>query len=150
MQLQFRIRQAAAALIVSVSTTAWAQTVYRCGNLYSDAPCPGAKTIDASDTRTAQQKAQTDAAARQSTALADRMERERRALEQTQRAPSSPGRPQVAVATPRSSAHSVAAKPKKASAQTQKPAEPFTASVVMPAKSRPGNDPDKPAAPSAP
>lgn len=58
-----------------------AQTVYRCGNAYSQVPCPGASTIAADDRRTPEQKAQTDAAAAQASRQADRMERERLARE---------------------------------------------------------------------
>ena len=47
-----------------------AQTIYRCGNAYSEAPCPGGVAIDVNDRRSAAQKAQTDAAARQAAASA--------------------------------------------------------------------------------
>jgi len=58
-----------------------AQTVYRCANVYSQVPCAGGVAIDASDRRTPEQKAQTDAAARQAAASAEKLQRERIALE---------------------------------------------------------------------
>ncbi len=57
------------------------QTVYRCGNVYGQAPCPGGTPVDASDPRTPAQKAQTDAATRQASASALKMEKDRVALE---------------------------------------------------------------------
>jgi len=62
-------------------TAVQAQTVYRCGNAYSQTPCPGASLIAVDDSRSAEQKAQTDAAATQAARQADRMERERLARE---------------------------------------------------------------------
>lgn len=59
------------------------QTVYRCGNLYSDAPCAGASTLSLDDSRSAAQKAQTDAATVQTRTLAQQMERERLVIEKS-------------------------------------------------------------------
>ena len=58
-----------------------AQTVYRCGNVYSQTPCAGGVALDASDTRTPAQKAQADAAATQAAKSADKLEKDRIALE---------------------------------------------------------------------
>ena len=60
---------------------ALAQTVYRCGNVYSQTPCAGGVALDASDTRTPAQKAQADAAATQAAKSAGKMEKDRIALE---------------------------------------------------------------------
>ena len=57
------------------------QTVYRCGTEYSQTPCPGAVVVDASDSRTPAQKAQTDAATAQAARSADKMEKDRLASE---------------------------------------------------------------------
>jgi len=57
------------------------QPIYRCGNSYGQAPCADGVVIDAQDSRTAAQKAQTDAATVQAARQADRMERERLAVE---------------------------------------------------------------------
>ena len=63
---------------------AWAQTVYRCGNVYSQTPCAGGVALDTSDTRTPTQKAQADAAAIQTAKSADKMQKDRLALEKAQ------------------------------------------------------------------
>ena len=59
------------------------QTVYRCGNSYSDAPCAGAAMVSIHDPRSPAQKAQTDAATVQARSMAQQMERERLALEKS-------------------------------------------------------------------
>lgn len=63
------------------TAAAIAQTIYRCGNTYSQAPCDGAQTLTIDDSRTAQQKSQTDAATVQTRQLAAQLERERMARE---------------------------------------------------------------------
>lgn len=63
--------------------SARSETVYRCGDTYSQVPCPGGSTVDASDPRTPAQKAQADAAARQAVVSATRLEKERLALERS-------------------------------------------------------------------
>ena len=57
------------------------QTIYKCGNAYSQSPCPGAVTVDTNDSRTPAQKAQADAMTAQAAKSADKMEKERVALE---------------------------------------------------------------------
>ena len=78
------VRAIVAAAVLSSLPMAWAQTVYRCAHLYSDRHCPGAVAIDASDTRTRQQKAQSDGATQDMARAADRMEQERRVTERDQ------------------------------------------------------------------
>ncbi len=71
--------------LVAGIALAWqvhAQTIYRCGNSYSQAPCPGAVQMDLSDARLPEQKRQTDAAAVNDARLANLMEKERLAEEQ--------------------------------------------------------------------
>ena len=68
--------------IGSMSTRAIAQNVYRCGNTYSQTPCPSGKSLDVTDSRTADQKKQTDAAAATSAMAGDNMEKTRLAQEQ--------------------------------------------------------------------
>jgi hypothetical protein len=58
-----------------------AQSVYRCGNTYSQTPCPGAEPLQLQDSRLPEQKQQTDAAAGQSARLAQTMEKTRIAEE---------------------------------------------------------------------
>ena len=56
---------------------AGAQPVYRCGNTYSQSPCPAAVAVDVDDPRSAQQKQETDAASRRDSRAADAMEKSR-------------------------------------------------------------------------
>lgn len=65
----------------SVLSLAQNQTVYRCGAIYSDTPCPQSVTISSSDARSKAQKAQTDEATARSTKLADQLEKNRKADE---------------------------------------------------------------------
>ena len=66
----------------AISTWANAQNAYRCGNTYSQTPCPNGKTLDVTDSRTADQKRQTDAASAGSAKAGDAMEKARLAQEQ--------------------------------------------------------------------
>lgn len=54
-----------------------AQTVYRCGNSYSESPCPQGTAVDVSDPRSAAQKRDSDTAAQRNARAADAMERAR-------------------------------------------------------------------------
>lgn len=58
-------------------TRAKAQNVYRCGDSYSQSPCPGGVAIDASDSRTKGQKAQADADTQRDRQAAQALEKER-------------------------------------------------------------------------
>jgi hypothetical protein len=58
-----------------------AQSIYRCGNAYSQTPCPGAEPLQLNDSRQPEQKQQTDAAAGQAARLAQTMEQTRIAEE---------------------------------------------------------------------
>ena len=64
-----------------MSTWASAQNTYRCGNTYSQTPCPNGKTLDVTDSRTADQKKQTDAATANSAKAGDNLEKARLAQE---------------------------------------------------------------------
>lgn len=63
-------------LLLSPALTA-AQTVYRCGNSYSQQPCPGASAIDTSDSRTPEQRAAHAANVKQEKRAADALEKSR-------------------------------------------------------------------------
>ena len=82
-------RHAVACFLFLSSTVACAQaTVYRCGpdgNTYSQTPCAGGKKIDASDTRTEAQRADSVATTAADKQRADRMESERKAREAAQK-----------------------------------------------------------------
>ena len=56
---------------------AGAQAIYRCGDSYSQQPCPGGKVVDADDARSAGQKAQTDQAVRRDAKAAEALEKAR-------------------------------------------------------------------------
>lgn len=60
-----------------------AQTVYKCGNAYSQVPCPDAQTVQVNDQREPEQKQQADAATQRDAKLAKSLEKERLALERS-------------------------------------------------------------------
>ena len=60
---------------------AMAQTVYRCGDTYVQKPCPGGKTVDVDDSRSASQRTDTLDATRRTAKAADAMQKERMAEE---------------------------------------------------------------------
>ena len=72
-------------LFAVLTAPAAAQTpVYRCGpngNEYSSTPCPGGKAVDAADPRSAEQRRQTQDAARRDAEAADKLAAERRQRE---------------------------------------------------------------------
>jgi hypothetical protein len=82
-------RLAAACFLLFSTTVACAQaTVYRCGpdgKTYSQEPCKGGKKIDASDTRTEAQRADSLATTAADKKRADALERERNAREAAQK-----------------------------------------------------------------
>ena len=61
----------------ALSTGATAQNTYKCGDSYSQAPCPGARVIDATDSRTPAQKKQADLVTGRVARTADAMEKAR-------------------------------------------------------------------------
>jgi hypothetical protein len=72
--------------ICVVSTGAKGQNVYRCGNAYSQKPCVDGVAVDVQDTRTPEQKAQSDALIKRDSAAANTMEKTRLKEEAQQRA----------------------------------------------------------------
>jgi hypothetical protein len=54
-----------------------AQNVYRCGESYSNQPCPGAVVVPTDDPRSAAQRAESRAATQRDTRLADQMQAQR-------------------------------------------------------------------------
>src|SRR4051812_8948856 len=54
-----------------------AQNIYRCGDSYSQRPCPGGTVVEAEDERSAAQRAQTSQAAQRDAKTADAMEKAR-------------------------------------------------------------------------
>ncbi|MEK9803190.1 MAG: hypothetical protein VW475_07305 [Curvibacter sp.] len=64
-------------LVLACGTVAQAQTVYRCGNSYSQTPCPGGSTVDATDSRTPEQRKAHEASVRQEKRAGDALEKNR-------------------------------------------------------------------------
>jgi hypothetical protein len=54
-----------------------AQDIYRCGDSYSQRPCPGGTVVEAQDERSAVQRSQTSLAAQRDARIADAMEKSR-------------------------------------------------------------------------
>ena len=64
--------------------SAGAQPVYRCGNAYSDSPCPQARLVDASDPRSEAQRADAQRLAANDKQLGEQLARERRTMDAAQ------------------------------------------------------------------
>ncbi len=75
-----------AAAVLLLATAAQAQTVYRCGNSYGTAPCPGGQAVAVDDARSDAQRQQGLAVQRQEAELARALARERRQREREQAA----------------------------------------------------------------
>jgi len=73
-------RLALAAMLLLAACASQAQ-VYRCGQTYSQKPCPEGKLIDSSDPRSAAQRAEAKRTVAKEQQLAAQMERERRQRE---------------------------------------------------------------------
>ena len=86
--------------LASVSQGLQAQNIYKCGNSYSQTPCPGASPLSIDDTRTAAQKQQADAATRSNTELAQSLEKTRIAQEKMAAAQSPAAQPVAAPTAP--------------------------------------------------
>ncbi|MES2939955.1 MAG: hypothetical protein V4864_19920 [Pseudomonadota bacterium] len=103
-----------------------AQTVYRCGNSYSQKPCAGGTAVDAADPRSAAQAADTTAAAKRNAQAADALEKERLAQGRQAAPPVIVPRPQASASQPepphiiKGKKPKGGAKSKQATAVTQK------------------------------
>lgn len=76
---------ATAACVLWASPPATAGTAaWRCGNTYSDQPCPDGKPLALGDIRDARQKREADNSTRDAQAAGDRLERERLRQEKAQ------------------------------------------------------------------
>jgi len=126
----------ASCLLACWAGPAGAQAVYRCGNLYSQQPCADALPLDAADSRTAAQSAQTQAAASRAASSAQRMEKERLAQAAqavaNSRAPAQRAKPPASAASApmNSPTHSPDRRKQK------KPPEFFTAAAPRPGASK--------------
>lgn len=79
----------------ALSTGATAQNTYKCGNTYSQAPCPGGVVIDVADTRSASQKKQADMIIARDAQTADTMEAARLKQEKIDLAANTPSEKQA-------------------------------------------------------
>ena len=71
------MKAAAALILCLVAFGTQAQPVYRCGNAYSQVPCPQGKVVDATDPRSAAQRAEGRSVAADERRRAAEMKRER-------------------------------------------------------------------------
>lgn len=78
--------------VCALSAGARGQNVYKCGNVYSQMPCPGSQVIDTADKRTPAQKIQTDLASSRDARLADAMENARLKQEKKDLAANTPAK----------------------------------------------------------
>jgi Tfp pilus assembly protein PilO len=110
---------------LAFSTVLQAQGIYRCGNSYSQVPCPGAESLQLNDSRQPEQKQQTEAAASQAARLAKTMEQariaeEKRLFAEHRSLPSSPpGKPTTATVSTGSSTTTLT--PKRVQPKHKKP-----------------------------
>ncbi len=72
--------------LCALSTGTTAQNVYKCGNAYSQKPCADGVVVDVQDSRSAAQKAESDALIKRDSAAANAMEKTRLKEEAQQRA----------------------------------------------------------------
>jgi hypothetical protein len=103
---------AAALAWTLLTVSAQAAPIYRCGQTYSQTPCPGGRVIDSSDPRTAAQRAEAKEIAAREKKLAAQMERDRRAREAGEPPAPAAGFDSRAASAPASAASAKAAKPK--------------------------------------
>ena len=79
-----------ALLLCSVSMTLQAQQVYRCGQTYSQIPCPGGREVNTRDVRTPKQRADARKAAVRDSVLAEELQKARQQEEAMAAAGSTP------------------------------------------------------------
>ena len=77
MDRKFPLYIALAAAGWSWVAPAQAEAVYRCGDSYSQKPCPGGKVVEVEDTRSASQRTEASLAAQRDAKTADAMEKAR-------------------------------------------------------------------------
>lgn len=109
-------------------TGARAQNVYKCGDSYSETPCPGAKLIKTEDARQPAQKKQTDTATHDSAKLAQELQKERLAQEKLALSNQHPIVPTPVAKAAQSSASATVLTPKRIQTKSKKPVQ-FIAEV---------------------
>jgi hypothetical protein len=124
---------AAVMLYAAFSTGASAQTVYRCGNAYSEKPCPGATSFEASDPRSGEQAAAASEKARRDAKLAGEMQKDRIAEEKRLGGPAK----MILGLPPAEPAHAASGSKKHARKKHKGEQEPADFSAVGPKKPKP-------------
>jgi hypothetical protein len=71
------LSQLVAIIALSLCTAVQAETVYRCGNSYSQTPCHGGNAIDTTDSRTLEQRKAHEANVKQEKRAGDALEKTR-------------------------------------------------------------------------
>ena len=118
------MRIAAAALMLLFTIDgAQAQTVFRCGSVYSQTPCPQARVVEATDPRSAAQRAEAKRVASSERQLAADMRRDRLA-EEGARQPAAAGSLSAAKPAPaKADSHANRSGKKKQKRTSVKPAD---------------------------
>lgn len=127
-------RCAAALALGLVAMLAEAAPIYRCGQSYSQTPCPGGRVVDATDPRSAAQRAEARRALAKERQLAAQMERDRRAREAASPPAQATGFDSRAAAPEPAASQPTPKAKKKGGKAKAKPARDFTA--VAPAKAK--------------
>ena len=132
------MRLAAALLLCLVTLGVHAQPVYRCGSEYSQTPCPQGRVVEATDPRTAAQRAQAKRVAADEQRRGKEMERERLAEQAAQR-PASASSLSAPPAPPAKPASALERQPPNKKRTSTKPpaSSPFTA--ADPSSKKPRN-----------
>ena len=118
-----------ALVLLLPGTAALGQTIYRCGDSYSQTPCPGAVSLQVDDSRSAAQKAHADAATIATHRAATTLERERLAQERASEV-------NKKRKSPESGGTDAADTPARKAAKKTKPAPPYFTAGVPAEKSR--------------
>ena len=106
------VRLAAAVLALCAHwAPATGQNVYRCGDSYSNQPCPSGVAVSVDDSRSDAQRAEREAATRRDARSADLLEKERLEREKALAPPAKPAA--MPAAKPAARAASAASKPKE-------------------------------------
>jgi hypothetical protein len=116
--MMIRCAFAFALLLAATALDAQGQTIYRCGpdgKVYSQVPCAEGTVMDASDPRTAAQRAEARRVAAQERQAATDLERERVARERA------PGPKAASLSGPAALAAAAASKPSSGSTTSKKP-----------------------------
>ena len=132
------MKLAAALLLCLVPLGVPAQPVYRCGSEYSQTPCPQGRVVEATDPRTAAQRAQAKRVAADEQRRGKEMERERLAEQAAQR-PASASSLSAPPAPPAKPASALERQPPKKKRTATKPpaSSPFPA--ADPSSKKPRN-----------